>query len=160
LELVLVMAIIAIMLGLAIPRLSAFARGHRTSDCIDNIVALTRWARTQAITRGLTYRLHVDPANRTYWLTYMRDDGMEVNLSEGDWGKVYTAPEGVRIDWDAPQQPDGKYIQFQPSGRTDPARIVVTGQDNKSTDIACFSATEMYHIVTDEERQQGLENGI
>lgn len=154
------MAILAIVVALALPTLHGFARGHRTSDCADNIVALSRWARTQSITRGLNYRLHVDPAARTYWLSYVREDGTEGPIGEGEWGLVYNAPDGVRLDWDAPQQPDGRYIQFQPNGRTDAARITVTGADNKPIEIACFSATEMYHVVSDSERQQGLDNGI
>ena len=154
LELLMVMMIVAIIAMIAAPALHNFARGRGIGNCAEQIVSLTRWARTQAITRGVTYRLNLDPASRTYWLTVVRDDGTIDNLGE-EFGRVFNAPDGISLDWNAPMQQDGQYIQFLPTGRTDPATIHVTDARWKIVEISCFSPTELFHVVTDAERQQG-----
>ena len=160
LELILVMAIIAIIVGIAIPSLHGFARGRRTQGCADQIAALTQYAHTQAITRATTYRLNISAASMNqpaaYWLTVQAEDGTFVPT--GDMmGLQYQAPEGVEISWNAPQQPDGQYIQFQPTGRTDPATIIVRGADRQVIYIAAPSSTELFKVMTpDEARAQGI----
>lgn len=154
LELILVMAILAIGTALVVPSLHGFAQGRRTTNCCEQILALTKWARTQAIVRGLTYRLNLDPATRTYWLTVQNDDGTVQGLGE-EFGRVFTAPEGVTLTWDAQPQQDGVYVQFLPSGRCDPATISVIDPTGHVTEITCYTPTELYHIVSDEERVQG-----
>lgn len=155
LELILVLAILAVVVALAVPTLHGFAASRGTTQCADQIVALCRWARTQSVTRGLTYRLNLDAGSGTYWLTVEQDDGTVASPGE-EFGRVFRAPDGTRIDWNAPKQKDGQYVQFQPTGRTDPAIVRVTGRDNQVIEVACFSATELFHVVTDQERQQGL----
>lgn len=154
LELLMIMVILAIVAMVAAPALSTFGKGRGAGNCAEQIVALTRWARTQSITRGITYRLNVDPSSRTYWLTQLRDDGTVDNLGE-EFGRVFTAPEGCTVDWNAPVQQDGQYIQFLPTGRTDPATIHVADPRGKVIEITCFSPTELFHVVTDAERRQG-----
>jgi type II secretory pathway pseudopilin PulG len=39
------------------------------------------------------------------------------------------------------------YVEFQPSGRTDPAQIRLTDQQGDTIDIACASATETFRIL-------------
>ncbi|HVE27996.1 MAG TPA: prepilin-type N-terminal cleavage/methylation domain-containing protein, partial [Sporichthya sp.] len=68
LELILVMAIIAIIVAMASPMLRGFGEARRADNCAAEIVALSDWARTQAITRGAAFRLNLDPNSRTYWL--------------------------------------------------------------------------------------------
>jgi len=154
LELLLIMVILAIVAGIAAPALTAFGKGRRVGDCAAQIVSLTHWARTQAITRGVTYRLNLDPNSRTYWLTVVRDDGT-VDTPGEEFGRVFSAPDGVTLNWDAPTQQDGQYITFLPTGRTDPATIRVTDAGGKIVEVSSFSPTELFHVVTDAERQQG-----
>ena len=149
-----VLMIVAIVSMIAAPALNNFAKGRGIGNCAEQIVSLTRWARTQAITRGVAYRLNLDPATRTFWLTVVRDDGTVDYLGE-EFGRVFTAPDGVSLEWNAPPQQDGQYIQFLPTGRTDPATIRVSDTRGKVIEISCFSPTELFHIVTDAERQQG-----
>jgi len=155
------MAIIAILVGLAVPSLHGFSQGRRTTACADQIVSLTRYAHTQAITRATVYRLNLQPASgrqpATYWLTLQQDDGT-FGPTGDSMGLQFEAPEGVNITWNAPRQPDGgEYIQFQPMGRTDPATIQVLGADGQTIFIACPSATELFKVMTPEEaRSMGL----
>jgi prepilin-type N-terminal cleavage/methylation domain-containing protein len=39
------------------------------------------------------------------------------------------------------------YVEFQPTGRSDEARIQLTDQEGKSTVVSCDSATELFHIL-------------
>jgi len=154
------MAIIAVIVGLAIPTLHGFAQGRRTTACADQIVSLTQYAHSQAITRGTVYRLNIQPASMNapamYWLTVQQEDGTFGKTGDS-YGLEFQAPEGVSITWNAPQQADGQYIQFQSTGRTDPATIQVLGADRQVILIACPSATELFKVMTpDEARSLGI----
>jgi prepilin-type N-terminal cleavage/methylation domain-containing protein len=160
LELILVLAIIAVIVGMSIPSLHGFAQGRRTTACVDQIVALTQYAHTQAITRGTVYRLNMRPASMnsraTYWLTVQQDDG-QFRPTGDSLGLEFQAPDGVDISWNAPSHADGQYIQFQSTGRTDPATIHVMGADRQDFLIACPSATELFKAMTPQEaRAAGL----
>jgi prepilin-type N-terminal cleavage/methylation domain-containing protein len=160
LELILVMAIIAIIVGLSVPSLHGFAQGRRTSACADQIAALAHYAHTQAITRATVYRLNIKPAAMNqpamYWLTVQAEDGTFVPTGD-TMGLQYPAPDGADISWNAPQQADGQYIQFMPTGRSDVATIVVRGADRQVIYIACPSATELYKVMSiDEARSLGI----
>jgi prepilin-type N-terminal cleavage/methylation domain-containing protein len=154
LELILVMAIIAVIVGLSVPSLHGFALGRRTTACADQIASLTQYAHTQAITRGMVYRLNIRQGTlnipATYFLTVQLEDGT-FGPTGDSFGLEFKAPDGVDISWNAPQQSDGQYIQFQPTGRTDPATIQVHGPDRKVILIGCPSATELYKVMTPEE---------
>lgn len=145
LELVLVMAILCIAMAMVAPSLRGFGRGRGAGDCAAQLVALGGWARTQAISRGVVYRLNLDPATRTYWLTVQRENATEF-LGE-EFGRTFTAPDGVAIDWDVLEREDGRYVAFHPSGRTDPATIQLTDADGTVIEIACLSATELFRVV-------------
>src|SRR4051794_14678146 len=93
LELVAVMAILCLVAGMAVPSLKGFGQGRQTTEGAAQLVALARRARTQAITEATPYRLNVDPAAGTYWLTAWRGGGF---VSPGDnFGMVFAAPEGT-----------------------------------------------------------------
>ena len=146
-----------IIVGLAVPTLHGFAQGRRTTACADQIQALTQYAHTQAITRGTIYRLNIKPAGlngrATYWLTVQQQEDGQFGPTGDSLGLEFQAPEGVDLSWNAPQQPDGQYIQFQSTGRTDPATIRVQGPDRQLILIACPSATEMFKVMTAAEAQ-------
>ena len=152
LELILVLAIIAIVVGMAVPRLHGFARGRQTAQCAEQIVALTRYARSQAITHGVPYRLNLDSSNGTYWLTMQQDDGQFVQFAN-NVGFQFKAPDKTRLSWNAPMQQDGQYIQFQPNGRVDQAEIRIVDAEGLTYVIGSLSATEMFKVLTPQEQQ-------
>src|SRR6185312_11938531 len=139
---------------LSVPSLHGFAQGRRTTACADQIASLTQYAHSQAITRGTVYRLNIRQGTlnvpTTYFLTVQQEDGT-FGPTGDSFGLEFKAPDGVEISWNAPQQPDGQYIQFQSTGRTDPATIQVHGPDRQVIIIACPSATELYKVMTPEE---------
>lgn len=176
-ELTLVLLILAIIAMMAVPSLRAYARGRDQPDTANHLVALANYARARAIADGLVVRLNIDPAAGRFWLTRrdpMDSSGAFVELGE-EMGQIYTVPDGVRLEWDdsirqqiindsaaantgilLPDPPAGNqpYVEFQPSGRTDPAAIRVIGRDNSVLQVVCPSATELFRVVNPDLQQQ------
>ena len=141
-ELVLVMLVIAVVVAIVAPSFHGANRGRRTGDTASQIVSLALYARSQAITQGKTYRLNLDPDAGRYELS-VRDYDMFETLN--NWS--YRTPDGVRIACDVQSQQDGLYIEFRPTGRTDPATIRVTDDDGMVVEVVCESATELFHVA-------------
>ena len=63
------MLILSTVLAMAAPSLRGFFTSRRLDDAAAQILALTQFARSQAISEGIVYRLNFDTRDRTYWLT-------------------------------------------------------------------------------------------
>lgn len=61
LELVLVMLLVAVALAISAPTLRGFRQAHDLDGHARSVVALTTWARTQAVSEGRTYVLSATP---------------------------------------------------------------------------------------------------
>src|SRR3972149_3661562 len=61
LELILVMVILSTVLAMAAPSLRGFFASRQIQDAAAQILALTQFARSQAVSEGTTYRLNFDP---------------------------------------------------------------------------------------------------
>jgi len=152
LELVLVLVLVSLVLALAAPSLRGFADARRTADAASRLLALTHWARSQAVTEGCLYRLNIEPVSGTYWLTAQRS-GAFVEL-EGEYGRLCRLPDGVTVSVDAPLSEAAEtWIQFYPTGRCDEAAIDLLGRQGERFRVICESATERFRIATAEEMQ-------
>ena len=150
-ELILVLAILAIVAAAVIPSLRVFGAGRSNNDMATLVIGLANYARTQAIAEGRTYRLNLDA--RTLWLTADLDGTFQP--PDSDFGKRFEAANGVQLWSDvAPHDPDGQFIEFHASGRTDPARIKLTDKMGGTIEVACVSATELFSIVPLSEASQ------
>jgi hypothetical protein len=110
------------------------------------LLAMTRYARTQAVTQGETYRLNYDDKVRQLWLSH--DDGSGTQAKPGnEFATPLTLANGVQIDTDIPTATDGQYIEFHPTGRTDPATITLSDKSGAPITIECSSATELFRIL-------------
>ena len=152
LELIVVLLILALVAGLVAPKMRAFTVGQSTDNAAEQIVVLARYARTQAITEGASYRLNFDSGGGAYWLT-SSDAGVFKPVS-GEYGEHLTLPDGAQMRTDRAAQSDGTYVTFQSTGRTDPAHVWITDKQGKVVEVACTSATELYRILPPEEMTQ------
>ena len=152
LELILVMGILAIVVAMVAPSLSAFATGRRTNYAASRIVSLAEYARTQAINEGRVYRLNFDPGTRACWVTVQ--NGPVFQETSSDLGGRAEAAEGIVIRTDIQPQQDGMYVAFRSDGRTDPAKIYISDQQGRQIEIACLSCTERFRILRPEEMTQ------
>jgi Tfp pilus assembly protein FimT len=150
LELVLVMVIICTVLGMAAPSLRGFFASRRTADAAAQIVALTRFARTQAGTEGTVYRLNFDTSEGTYWLT-RAEFGAFKELS-AEFGRTFSLPGGTVAAWDEPPgEPPRDYIEFHPDGRTEAASLRLTGRRGEVFEVVCLSPAERFRVVAPSE---------
>ena len=151
-ELIVVMIIITLVVGAIAPKFAAFTAGRKASDGARQLVALARYARTEAISEGRAYRLNVDTTKRAYWIT-MDKDG-EYVAPPNDFGDVFAMPDGVALATDFPSQTNGGvYITLLPTGRGQPGSVTFTDQNGISTTVICPSATEMFHIAQPGEKE-------
>ena len=163
-ELILVLLILTVIVGMTIPSLRGPAAKRGIDECAGQLLALTQYARSQAVAEGVAYRLNVDVAARTYYLT--KQDGPEFYELGTEFGRVFEVPEGIELQWDSAyldqqQQlfaitgqvpPDAlagpvPFVEFRPSGRVDPALILITDPDGNVTQLVCPSSTETFRIV-------------
>ncbi len=155
LELILVMLILCGMAALAIPHLVEFSKGKAVDHCATQVLAMANWAQTQAVSRGVNYRLNIDEETGEYWLSVQNYEGTGYEYLGEDFGRIRTPPDDVAIRWlEVPQQEDGTYVQFSPSGRTSPAIIYIEDANGRKRMVACLSATERFRILSDAESIQ------
>ena len=154
LELVLVLAILAIIAGLAAPSLRGFATGRKAVNTATQLVTLTHWAHSQAKADGITYLLNLNTTANTFWLT-TQDAAVAANSQriQSDMGQLFHLPEGVRLESDAATDPTANgvsIIHFFPNGRTDPATICLRDASD-TIEITAPSATENFRISSPKE---------
>jgi prepilin-type N-terminal cleavage/methylation domain-containing protein len=82
LELVIVMAIIAIGAALMAPGISSWIPHYRLRSATRDIASTMRIAQMRAISNNLTYQISFDSANRSYILQYQDTGGGIIN--DGD----------------------------------------------------------------------------
>lgn len=171
LELILVMMIAAIVLAMAAPSLHLFANARPLANTAGQFVALTDYARSQAISEGRTYRLNLDPDKGLFWLT--TQEGGVFQPLEREFGRVFSFPEGTKADWITPtdvstgatvpglqlpgqteaQDASGTtaraYIVFYPDGRTETSELRLTDRRGNTLNIICLSPTERFRVITE-----------
>ena len=143
-ELVLVMLVITIAIGVAVPELRGWNRGARMRDTVDQILTLARMARTEAVSTAQVHRLTVDGAGRCY---VSKQDGEQfVALGEAR-DAVVEMPDGVKVQMTDLQGGPRDFVEFYPSGRMQTARIRVTMDDGAyETVIECATSTEGFRV--------------
>jgi prepilin-type N-terminal cleavage/methylation domain-containing protein len=188
-ELILVMVILAIAAAMIVPSLISFAIGRATDNASTQILNLSTYARTQAISEGRTYRLNFDPQAEAIWLTAGTAGVFAAPVN--DFGARFSLPQGIKMDVDVTPQPntelivstdvqqiptqieqpfgqplsatannliqiphtDGTYVEFQPSGRTDPVHIKLTDKLGKVIDLGLATSTDVMHVLSAGEMQ-------
>ncbi|MDY7010188.1 MAG: prepilin-type N-terminal cleavage/methylation domain-containing protein [Planctomycetota bacterium] len=147
LELIAVLVLISTMLAMAAPSLRGFVGGRQTAEAAAQLLSLTKLARSRAAAQGCVYRLNIDTEEKTYWLTRQRA-GAFVAI-ENESGRRFQFPDGMSVRLELPSQDNTvSYIQFYPNGRTDEARIELTGQQGEVFEVTCPSATERFRVVS------------
>ena len=155
LELILVMVILAVLATIVAPHLGGVSPGHSANDTARQMLAMSQYAQSQAIAEGLPYRLNFDTGKLEFWLTAQSTNSAQF-VAPGRIGyrDRATAGAGVaRMSVNVPPQPDGSYVQFLPSGRTDPIiapngfEITLTDIEGHNLVVACQTPTEPFRIL-------------
>jgi len=142
-ELVVVMALLAIVIALGAPRLARFFHGQTVAAEGQRLLALTRYGQSRAVSEGLPMILWMNPANGTYGLRVQdgfnaagtaapTGTGKDVSYKLGD-GLRFQFQQGVAL----PKQ--GASILFAPDGSIDESslqRVVIAQDDGDWSAIA------------------------
>jgi prepilin-type N-terminal cleavage/methylation domain-containing protein len=146
LELILVLVILSTVLAMAAPSLRGFFTSRRGDDAAAQILALTQFARSQAISEGLIYRLNFDTREQTCWLTVQKAGTFE-RLETG-FGKAYLVPKDLVIELEDVEQEDREvYLEFTPYGTVTPGMIRLIDRRGRALEIACPTVTESFSIT-------------
>ncbi len=144
LELVLVLAIIATALASVAPSFTGFLKGRKTDEAAMRFVALTHWARSQAISDGTSYQITLDTQAGKWWVS-VEDDDSFTDIT-GPIGRVYTAGEGVQIETGIPLVDGKRVITFDAYGRSDVGVVHFVGA-NSDIEVACDAPVDEFHVV-------------
>jgi prepilin-type N-terminal cleavage/methylation domain-containing protein len=145
LELILVMLILSTVLALAAPSLRGFFASRKIYDAAAHILALTQFARSQAISEGITYRLNFDTRDCTYWLSAQKAGVFE--SLETEVGQVYTLPKDLKLELvDLEQKDRDVFLAFTPHGTMTAGLVRLTDQSGRIVEVSCPSVTESFSI--------------
>jgi prepilin-type N-terminal cleavage/methylation domain-containing protein len=158
-ELILVMMILCILLGMAVPQLRGFMTGSAARDAATQVVSIAQYARAKAVSEALVYRLSFDEATGDYSLTVDAADGTGEFAGLGnDFGQVFTLPTGMKVTVErlpnalqTSTNASADDIEFRPDGTSDPVVIRLTASDGMVTLIAAPAPTEPFRITTAQE---------
>jgi len=138
-EMLVVLAIIAMLLGLSLPFTSAFGKGLRIKTTARAIVGVLRLARSYAITYRNKYIVRFDVDNNSYWIEDM--DGKLID-------KKYFLPSSVKFSIPGDEKKDPISFQddrivFYPSGAIeDPGGfITISDKQGGSRTISIIGST-------------------
>ncbi len=150
LELILVMTILSTILAMAAPSLRGFFTSRRGDEAAAQILALTRFARSQAISEGVVYRLNFDVQQHACWLTARRAGAFEP-LDTG-FGQTFIIPNDLVIELENVEQKDQDvFLTFSPYGTVTPATIRLIDRRGRALEITCPTVTESFSIVESEQ---------
>ena len=152
-ELIVVMALLAIVIAIGAPRLARFFHGQTVAEEGQRLLALTRYGQSRAASEGLPMMLWMDPANGTYGLrvqdgfstagaTAPAGTGKDVSYKLGD-GLRFQFEQGVAL----PKQ--GASILFAPDGSIEESSLhrVVIVQDDGDWSAIVESQDQLNYVT-------------
>jgi prepilin-type N-terminal cleavage/methylation domain-containing protein len=150
LELILVMLILSTVLAMAAPSLRGFFGSRKTHDEAAQILALTQFARSQAISEGIIYRLNFETRERTYWLTAQQSGAFEKLKTE--FGQVFTFPNDIIAELEDVEKEDNEmFLEFTPQGTVTAGTIRLIDRRGLVLKVTCPTVTESFSIVESQE---------
>lgn len=114
-EVLIVLVILGLSAGLAVPTMLDWTRDGRPSGAVGEVLRVARDARTTSLRRGVGARLTIDPASGRYWITTEgADDPLyrTGQLSLADSHIVGSEPR-PSVRWDARGRALGDSIRLQ-----------------------------------------------
>jgi prepilin-type N-terminal cleavage/methylation domain-containing protein len=132
-ELVVVMAIIAIGAVLAIPNMGPWIQSYRLRSATRDITSNLRVAQMRAVSNNHNYQVSFDVAARTYIL---RRDSGGVWVDEGTEQKL---PTGIEFPVDAP--PTNNPVTFSPNSSSNGGTVTLRNTKDTRRSITVLPST-------------------
>ena len=146
LELILVMVILSTVLAMAAPSLRGFFGSRKTHDTATQILSLTQFARSQAISERIIYRLNFDTRERTYWLTAQKSGIFE--MLDNEFGQIFTLPSDIVMELeDANKEDNDMFFIFTPQGTVTAGTVRLIDRRGLALEVTCPTVTESFYII-------------
>ena len=124
LELVVVMALLALLLGLVLPGLIRTVKKEQDRSNLRQFSTVLRLARSQAATSHQRVRVFLNKENGRYWLEGSNRKGVLAGMRLGD----------TRLVWEGTDRRQG-YVAFYPDGTSSGAKLVMTDLTGRVYDL-------------------------
>lgn len=144
-ELVLVLAVLAILMAAAAPNLRGWSRNAKLRDATDQVLASVRYARAQAIHDAVPYHLSVDPTGST--VQVLRQGGAQFVPVDDARARPVVLPDGFVLEIERLDATAARGVAFFPDGRTTPARIVLTSPWGHQTILSAPTAAQPFELL-------------
>lgn len=145
-ELLLVLSILTLVVAAVAPSFRSFSSGRGHKYAATQLMTLARYARTQAVSEAKCYRLNYDVTTQSFSLT--ADNGAGVfEPVMADAGRTLAVESKVQVSVQFPQQEEGVYIHFFPSGLTEEAKVSFTSASGESITVVCDTPTDTFRIA-------------
>ncbi len=131
-ELIIVVAIMATIAGLSLPRLKTAYENIQLQQAAEDLASLMRYAQGRSAARQEHLQIEFN-ANFSRYRLANRKNGQTQGL-EGRWGRVFTVPKEVSIRF------SDQTVSFYPDATMDRVRIYLTNEREK---IYTVSTQEM-----------------
>jgi len=123
-EIVLVVAIISLLIGVAIPLSSGFTREQRLRDVVRELLVFAKTARSEAMTTG-----------RTAAVIFDKEGFRVLRAGDEEPSEMFELPEGmsyviIPYGGEKPLRPDGQRWVFQPTGLYEPITFRLEHNDD------------------------------
>lgn len=145
-ELILVLAIMAILVALAAPSMRGWSKGAKLRDATDQLLAVTQAARTDAINTASISLLEVNNSGLSYRIVKIDAQGLSQPLA-GEFGQTVTVNDHLRIGLQRLDGVDGP-ILFYPDGRVTPAVISVSADWGEVVDVTSPTPASLFRVQT------------
>jgi type II secretory pathway pseudopilin PulG len=97
-ELFLVILLIAVFVGLVIPRVAVLFLGYEFHTTAEKIEKMIFFAQQEAVNNSIYYRLRFDRSDKTFRLEKKDLDQDDYQMIEGPLGQLHSLPEKIELD--------------------------------------------------------------
>jgi prepilin-type N-terminal cleavage/methylation domain-containing protein len=155
-ELICVMVVLSAVMAISVPLLSKFFLGRSLEEEARRFLALTRYARSESVSRSVRMELWVDPAAGDYGLKPQAGDDNSATKQQS-WDKMpleYHLAKGLSLDVD-PNELDDQGIArilFWPDGTIDEEsldKLSIHEGEDRMVEIARAEFGKGYVIETE-----------
>lgn len=129
-EVMLVVVVLAVALGVAVPNLSVSWQNFGVQKAADDLAYLMRYAQDRAVRADKQLRMNFVVQARSYALTEESIDDRDPSAEKkfqpvaGRWGKLVVLPEAINME------PTQNSVDFSADGRMSRVRVVLCRQQN------------------------------
>lgn len=151
LELILVMVILSTVLAMAAPSLRGFFTSRKTHDTAAQILSLTQYARSQAVTEGIIYRLNFDTLENSYWLTSQQEGVFEA--LDVEFGRTFRLPKDIVMELEDLDKYEGQqFVKFTPQGTVTAGTVRLIDKSGRALEVMCPTVTESFSIIESKQK--------